>query len=470
MAAERTPGRRRWRTVRVRTTVAATTVVGVALVVSTLGLMSVLRHSLFDNVESSARVRANDVVGLLEAGTAPADLVLEEDDDDDDDEETLVQVLDAAGDLVVATPPSAGGAAMHAPAEGARQRVDDLRVRPDHPYLVVAEVADDLPDGTLTVVVARELDPVEDTLSSVFGLLVVGLPVLLLVVAATTWTVAGRALRPVEAIRAEVATISEAGLDHRVPEPDGEDEIARLARTMNAMLARLEASRDLQRRFVSDASHELRSPIATIRHELEVALAHPEHADLPTLGADLLGEDLRLQQIVEDLLLLARFDEGGPPRREPVDVDDLVGAEARRLRSRARVQVDATAVAPARVQADASQLGRVVRNLADNAERHASGRVALGLRVDGGEAVLTIDDDGTGLPVEERERVFERFTRMDDARARDTGGSGLGLAIVAEVVRAHGGCVVVGEAPTGGARFEVRLPAIDANGDGDTQG
>ena len=450
---------------RVRTTMAATAVVGVALVVSAFGLMSVLRHSLFDNVESSARVRANDVVGLLEGGTAPADLVLE----DDDDEETLVQVVDAAGNVVVAGPPSVGGASMPTPREGARQRVDDLQARPGHPYLVVAEVADELQRETLTVVVARELESVGVTLSSVFGLLVVGLPVLLLLVAVTTWAVAGRALSPVEAIRAEVATISEAGLDRRVPEPDGEDEITRLARTMNAMLARLEASRDLQRRFVSDASHELRSPIATIRHELEVALAHPELANLPALGAELLGEDLRLQQIVEDLLLLARFDEGGPPLREPVDVDDLVGAEARRLRSQARVQVDATAVAPARVQADASQLSRVVRNLADNAERHATGKVALGLRVERGEAVLTVDDDGSGLPPEERHRVFERFTRMDDARARDTGGSGLGLAIVAEVVRAHGGRVVVGVAPTGGARFEVRLPAIDADGGGDTQ-
>jgi signal transduction histidine kinase len=458
MAAERTSRWRRWSTVRVRTTVVATAVVGVALVAAAIGLMSVLRQSLFDNVQLSARVRADDVVGLLEAGTAPTELVLE-----DDEQETLVQVLDAEGEVLVAAPASIAREPMPAPAQGSRQRVDDLLARPGQPYLVVSEVVDDRPGARLTVVVARQLGPLERTLSSVLGLLVVGVPVLLLVVAITTWAVVGRALRPVEAIRTEVANISEAGLDRRVPEPSGEDEIARLARTMNGMLARLEASRDRQRRLVSDASHELRSPIATMRHQLEVALAHPEQADLPALGADLLSEDLRLQQIVDDLLLLARFDEGGPVRRAPVDVDDLVVAEARRLRSRALVEVDATAIAPARVEADVSQLARVVRNLTDNAERHAAARVALKLGVEGTEAVLTVDDDGAGLPPEQRDRVFDRFTRLDGARARDTGGAGLGLAIVAEVVRAHGGRVVVGEAPTGGARFEVRLPAVDTD-------
>jgi signal transduction histidine kinase len=308
-------------------------------------------------------------------------------------------------------------------------------------------------------VVARVADMIGESTRIVTVLLAVGLPVLLLVVAATTWKVVGRALAPVEAIRGEVDEISAVELHRRVPDPPGDDEVARLARTMNRMLERLQAAHARQRRFVADASHELRSPVASIRQHAEVALAHPHRTTTAELASMVLAEDLRMQRLVEDLLLLARADEHAlPPRRRHVDLDDLVFDEARRLRDATGLHVDVGAVSAARVAGDATGLRQVLRNLGDNAARHASTRIAFALAERDGAAVLAVDDDGPGIPEADRERVMERFVRLDDARARDGGGSGLGLAIVAELVAAHGGAVGIADSPMGGARVEVSLP------------
>jgi len=286
-------------------------------------------------------------------------------------------------------------------------------------------------------------------------------------------------------MRREVAEVTAANLSHRLADPGGGDEVSRLASTLNGMLDRLDASATAQRRFVGDASHELKTPLATIRQHAEVALLHPGSIDGRALAGTVLGEDARLTSLVQGLLVLARADEGalGVARR-PVDLDDLVLTEAARLRSSAApragaatgagaaaatgagagagagVSVDATAVGPARVRGDGGLLGQVVRNLVANASRHARSTVALGLvETAEGRAVLTVDDDGDGVAPGDRDRVFERFVRLDDARDRDAGGSGLGLAIVAEIVRVHGGTVRVESAPLGGARFVVDLPA-----------
>lgn len=459
--AEGSAGRRRPGTVRVRTTVAAALVVGLALALGAGGLLSVLRRSMEDNVESAARLRANDVALLLEGGGAPGDLAVEV-DDDGDQETTFVQVVDASGEVRVSSSNIRGRPAIARLRPGQSRRVEGLPLAPEDPYLVVAERAEQPTGEPLTVLVARALEPVDETISRIVHLLVLGLPLLVALVAVTTWVAVGRALRPVAAIAAEVSSITDAELDRRVPEPDSDDEIGRLARTMNAMLARLQQTRDRQRQFVSDASHELRSPIATIRHELEVALAHPEGADLGRLASDLLEEDLRMQRVVDDLLLLARSDEGDDPSaRRPVDLDDLALAEARGLRSERALRVDTSGVQAARVVADPHQLSRAVRNLVENAGRHARSLVRIVVRLDGSEAVLCVDDDGPGVAEADRSRVFERFTRLDDARARSGGGAGLGLAICAGVVGRHGGRIVCLESPDGGARFEVRLPAAD---------
>ena len=325
-------------------------------------------------------------------------------------------------------------------------------------FRVVAESTEP-PDEDLTVLVARSLESVDEAEDTVTTRLAIGIPVLVLLVAGTTWVVTGRALRPVESIREEVASITDEQLDRRVPEPRVDDEIARLARTMNEMLARLEAARSRQQRFVSDASHELRSPLTTVRHGLELQVADPDCADVRPFNEGLLAECLRMQGLVDDLLLLARSEEvAGPAAREPVDLDDIVLDEAGRLRGRAQVQVDSGRVSAGQVRGDVGQLGRMVRNLADNAERHARSAVGFELTSWNGQVVLVVRDDGPGVPAADRTRVFERFTRLDEARARGSGGAGLGLAIVAQVVAAHQGTVVVDDAPGGGARFTVTLP------------
>jgi signal transduction histidine kinase len=286
--------------------------------------------------------------------------------------------------------------------------------------------------------------------------------VLLLVVSITTWVMVGRALAPVDAIRREVDGISAAQLNRRVPQPKADDDIGRLAATMNRMLARLEDARNSQRRFVSDASHELRSPITTIRHHAEVALAHPDRISVHELADVFLAEELRIQRLVEDLLVLAQADEHVPTPRTPVDLDDLAFEEARRLRLSSALRVDTSGVGAARVVGDIGALRRALRNLGDNAARHAKSRIDFKLAERGVRVVFTIDDDGPGIPETERSRVLQRFVRLDEARSRDDGGSGLGLAIIDEVARAHGGAVSISQSPLGGTRIDLSLPAADA--------
>jgi signal transduction histidine kinase len=228
---------------------------------------------------------------------------------------------------------------------------------------------------------------------------------------------------------------------------------------MNQMLVRLEDSRTRQQQFVADASHELRSPLAGIRQAAEVSRAHPGALPEGELAEAVLEESARMQRLVEQLLLLTRADDGVVSRvRADVDLDDLALTEARRVR-RAGLAVDTAGISGGRVRGDSTSLAQAVRNLVDNAARHADQRLALAVRSTPGQVELIVEDDGAGIPEDQRERVFERFVRLDEARDRDAGGSGLGLAIVKEIVTAHGGTVTVGSAELGGARFVVRLPA-----------
>jgi signal transduction histidine kinase len=436
-------------TVRAATTAVATIVVGVALVAGAAVLLTVLRGTLIDEVQEAARAQALGVVHQLESGHPP---ILEVSGSTD---EQLIQVL-GPGDSVLASSSNVAGqpAVTRLPPGESAQILTPLD---DDDFIAVAESAQTAA-GPRTVLVARALLGVTETTTVVTHLLIVGLPVLLVVVAVTTWLTVGRALAPVEAIRREVDEISAAQLHRRVTQPKADDEIGRLAATMNRMLARLESARDSQRRFVSDASHELRSPITTIRQHAEVALAHPDRTTTTELADVVLAEELRIQRLVEDLLLLARADEHVPPPRAPVDLDDLAFEEARRLRDTTSLQVDTSAVGAARVDGDVNALRRVLRNLGENAARHARTRIDITLADRGSDVVLTVGDDGPGIPEAERQRVLERFVRLDESRSRDDGGSGLGLAIVDEVVRAHGGSASISPSPFGGTRVEVSLP------------
>jgi signal transduction histidine kinase len=303
--------------------------------------------------------------------------------------------------------------------------------------------------GRLTVHAGAPLAAEHSAVDTALTAMLIGLPLLLGVVAGVTWGVTGRALRPVEGIRREMAAITASeDLARRVPEPGTHDEIARLARTTNATLAALETSVERQRRFVADASHELRSPIASLRTQLEVAAAHPELLDLD--GA--VEDTVRLQHLAADLLLLARMDAGGRPAGSRVDLAALAREEAA---GRPGVTVDAE---PAEVTGSRGQLGRLLANLLDNARRHARERVTVTVRREGTWAVLGVADDGDGVAEADRERIFERFVRLDAARSRDDGGAGLGLAIARDVAVRHGGTLMAGAAPAGGALFELRVP------------
>jgi signal transduction histidine kinase len=227
---------------------------------------------------------------------------------------------------------------------------------------------------------------------------------------------------------------------------------------MNRMLERLERAHERRRRFVSDAAHELRSPVAAIRQQAEVAAEHPTTTNVEQLARVVLEEDDRLQRLVEDLLLLARMDERAPDVEE-VDLDDLVLAEADRLRSTSSIALDTRGVSAARIRGERAFLERVVRNLMENAATHARARAAVGIAELDGHVVLAVEDDGPGIDPEDRERALERFVRLDGARDRKTGGAGLGLSIVREVTRAHGGSVALGESSLGGLLVRIELPS-----------
>jgi signal transduction histidine kinase len=241
--------------------------------------------------------------------------------------------------------------------------------------------------------------------------------------------------------------------------PPVDDEVGRLATTMNRMLDRIESSSRRQRDFVADASHELQSPLAAVRAQLEVALTHPSGTDWSTLAKDLLSDSEQMERLVRDLLFLAREDDASVVRREElVDLDDVVLEEVARLRGHGAVPVDATAVSAAPVRGDPDELRRLVRNLLGNAVTYAGTTVTVGLTTVGAHARLEVRDDGPGVPTGDRDRIFDRFFRADTARTRGSGGTGLGLAIARSVATRHGGTLVLAGSEHG-ACFVLELPA-----------
>ena len=436
--------------VRLRTTAAAVLVVAIVLLVGALTLVALVRGSLTDGLETTAEQRASALADQIEASGLPAETATDDEDDDEPDE-LVWQVTDADGAVVRTSQPLGRPLPV----------VDTDGVRlpgADHPYLVVTEEAESGGED-YDVAVGASLEEVEDSTSALVAPLLVGLPLVLLLVAGTTWLVATWALAPVERIRREVDQITGDRLDRRVPEPRSRDEIHRLARTMNQMLGRLQDSRERQQQFVGDASHELRSPLASIRQTAEVARAHPGALPEGELADAVLEESARMQRLVEQLLLLTRADERaleGP--RHDVDLDDVALAVAKRVR-RPGLTVETAGIGPGRVRGDQVALAQVAQNLVDNAARHADATLAVAVRETDGGVELVVEDDGPGIPEGARQRVFDRFVRLDEARARDAGGSGLGLAIVRDIVAGHGGSVEVTTSGLGGARFVVRLPA-----------
>ncbi|MDI3386041.1 HAMP domain-containing sensor histidine kinase [Streptomyces sp. B-S-A8] len=461
--------------IRAKATLGATLVVAVALVAAGVAVLLSLRGNLSDRADADADNAARQVASQLAARTPYKDLDLP------DGEDHPVQVVDeddrvlAASEDLEAIHGTGASAVRPVPAPGADRDDDEddapgpgelgevtrhttgrATVDGDEAAYRFAEVeVDDLRDETVRVYAGAPLEAQRSAVGTAATAMLIGFPLLLLVVAGTTWLVTRRALRPVEGIRAEMAAITASeDLSRRVPEPDAHDEVARLARTTNETLTALEASVERQRRFVADASHELRSPIASLRTQLEVGAAHPELLDVPGAVAD----TVRLQQLAADLLLLARLDAGERPGEARLDLAAFVREEVSQ-RAGDRVPVAVRAVDEGlELAGSRSQLGRVLGNLLDNAQRHARSRITVEAHAEGGVAVLAVADDGDGVPDAERERIFQRFVRLDDARSRDDGGAGLGLAIARDVAERHGGRLTVGRSPEGGALFRVELP------------
>ncbi|MCX5448021.1 sensor histidine kinase [Streptomyces nigrescens] len=462
--------------VRARAAAGATVVVALALIAAGTAVLLVLQGNLQDQAGLQAQVAARSVAEQIATGKPYDQLDLP----DGEDHPVVVaaengRVLAVGEDVravdgkrVAKTSQGAGSVAPSGDDEDGEDEdeqglksgeVDDDVVYRDGTADVDGTVADyrfavveakDIRGEQAAVRAGSALAPERDAVGSVRDAMLVGLPLLLVVVAGVTWLVTRRALRPVEGIRGEMAAITAStDLSRRVPVPSSKDEIGRLARTTNETLAALESSVERQRRFVADASHELRSPIASLRTQLEVGVAHPELLDVP--GA--VEDTVRLQRLAADLLLLARLDAGERPADARVDLAAMVREESSQ-RVADRIPVRAGELASAEVAGSRGQLGRVLGNLLDNAQRHAVSSVRVAVVREGEWAVLRVEDDGPGVPESERERIFERFVRLDDARARDDGGAGLGLAIARDVAVRHGGSLAVRT----GSVFELRLP------------
>ena len=461
--------RRAWSragSVRARTTAGAALTVAVALVLGAVVVIALQQRALTENIDTSLEQRADDLAALLAAGSLPSVLGTSGQGRRD---ETLAQILDANGRVVAASaniasdPPITGG---FVPATGREFRTfDELPIDDDPFRVLVQRIA--RADGAFTLYVATSLDPVDESTAALRRIFVVGVPLMVSLVAGVTWFFVGRALSPVEAMRAEspgsrarTCTATSEDLHRRVPEPATDDEIHRLARTMNAMLERLEAAQRRQQRFVADASHELRSPLTNIRAQFEVDLARPGSSQPLLTEQAVLEETIRLERLVDDLMHLARGDVAGTIRSEPLDLDDIVFREIERVRASGGPAIDSSLVSGAQLDGDRDQLTRAVRNLLENAVRYAESRVTVALAEhDGaGQLTLSIEDDGPGIAREARERVFERFARLSESRSRDGGGVGLGLTITSDIVSRHGGEIFVDPAYEAGARFVVRFP------------
>ena len=313
------------------------------------------------------------------------------------------------------------------------------------------------PDGTVTVYVGNSLEAVSEASAALRHALWIGVPAVVVLLGAVLWVLLGRTIGRLDRIRAEVDRISEENLHHRVAGDGVDDEVGRLAATMNAMLERLDAAARRQRDLVADVSHDLQSPLAAQRVALELALARPDEVDTDRLRAEVLGATTDMERLVGDLLVVASIDAHPVVEAALLDLDGLVLEEAARARTGGPVEVDTSGVSAAPAYANAHDVRRVVRNLLDNAVGHARARVAL--TVDVAEdrwAELLVSDDGPGVPAEHRDRIFDRFHRAESARSRD-GGSGLGLSIARGLAERNGGRVeLVGSGP--GATLRLRLP------------
>ncbi|MFK0022652.1 sensor histidine kinase [Streptomyces sp. NPDC090798] len=408
---------------RVRATAAVALVASLALAACSVVLLYAVHTNLVTSAQNTARDHVDRAAHQLGSGMPPSD------------------VQDALPDIIVDTPRPAGSSSTASADQGASATVDT-------------------PTGTMLVQAFPDRAPAHTTVITLTWALVPSTALLVLLVAYLTWYAMGRALRPVANIRAEFADITAHSLQQRVPVPDSDDEVALLAETMNATLDQLQRAVGRLRTFTSDASHELRGPLTTLKARLELALARPDLAEWTAVGDEALRDTTRLEDIVADLLLLARLDARQPLRFQPLCLTDLLRHTiAERYPHQPVVLVAAPAPDEA-IPGSRTALARLFTNLLDNALRHAHSTVTVEVRHTEHELVVEVGDDGPGIPEPDRERVFDRFTRLDNARTRSEGGTGLGLAIARDIATAHGGRLTAESPRTGnrGARMVLILP------------
>jgi signal transduction histidine kinase len=442
-------------TVRARVTAFATLILAVALVVGAVVANRLLVRALIDDVDASLENRLDQVIALTTEGRLTAVLVPTGQD------LAQLQVIDPDGRVIAATPGLAPGARLDVidrPQAGREERatVDGSRIggKAGDDYRLIART---IIGGqqSVTIYAVTSLATATRAESHLRLGMAIGLPVVIALAAWLIWFVTGRALAPVDQMRAEVDQIQATDLTRRVSPAGGDSEIDRLGATLNHMLERLQDAADRQHLFAASASHELRSPLSAIRTELEVGLAYPDRADWPTIAGDALVEIDRLETLARDLrtLTAARATTGD----EPCDLWTVVTDEIAHRQPVRGVRY-VTVGAGALVAIDPTSATQVVRNLLDNAERHAASMISVRLTTDSGTVTLTVANDGAPIPADMRERIFEPFTRLDEARSVDGGGSGLGLAIARTVIVAAGGTLVALDAAAG-ATFQATVPA-----------
>lgn len=452
---------RRWlRPVRTRLTVVASALVILALTLAALIMVVALHHILARSAESATSARAHQIAGIITneglAGVEPSLLSTAQN-------VAVIQIVDPTGAIQLSnnenydhplTPPLSAGQQRTLPSTYAKDGSGET-------YQTSA-IGVMTPDGTLTVMVGAAVAPINATVLIVAVLCSIVFPLIVAGMAMLTYYFVGRVLRPVEAIRRRVADITGGDLTQRVPVPATGDEIATLATTMNEMLGRIEEARGQQLRFVNDASHELNSPLTTLVGLLDLARVKNQPIDPDTVDAVMMPEAIRLQNMVADLLLLARADESGIPLRcTDVNLDEIVSSEVARLEATTDHAITVSIV-PVRIRGDAEKLTRALRNIVDNAARHTRDTLVFTMTHDSTTrtASITVSDNGPGIPDDDKHRITERFVRLDTSRERVSGGSGLGLSITDEIIRAHHGLMIITDSDrTGGATIGFTLPA-----------
>lgn len=450
--------------VRARTTLIATAVVGLVLAGSSVLLVGATTAALDQSIETSVTSRAVDVASQLELGSVPGAIAsirgISVQIVKDGEVVLSTRDIEGQGPLAVIDQQSTGVTSIQIPTLDDNEGEGDFQGEGGDggPYLAV-RVPVTIGGDRFTVIAAESVAPARNTRRTLIPLLFLGVPAVTLLAGMTVWRLTKRAFRPVDAMAQLADSISIEDLHKRIPEPVSNDEVKRLSVVLNGMLERLETAVTRQRQFTADASHELKSPVATLLTMAEVAEANPSRFGVGELAADVAEQSRRLAALIDDLLILARSDE----HRLDLEFTDFdLGELVREQLSRnatSSVAVTTAASGPVAVRADRRRFEQIIRNLLDNATRHATASVSVTTSLSNGRATVIVRDDGEGVPKPDREKIFERFVRLDEARSRSDGGTGLGLSVVRQLVEAHGGSIVIdGDPDLGGARVTVDIP------------